>query len=521
MALEIPETAAEIENRAQTDVQRELPESNPRLKNSWLLALVTSYSNRIFDFYLQLLEAIKQNFPDSATELFLERWAAIFGKQRQAATQATGNCVATGILSSIIPFLTILTADSKTYTTTSSGTIALQSLIVDEIVRSGQTATATTLNPHNLANNVKATIAGADQIEYNLIDTEIIVTGLNTFEYQVAGTPATPATTGTELLVDFLSATIPIQSDGFGLDQNLETGALLKLQSPLAGIDETLGVDFGDIGGGTDQEIDADLRDRMLSRIQNPVAHFNEADIIDKAKEVPGVTRVFVQSAGTIIGTADITSISNAAGDNVATAILTVPQDLNSGQLVTITGASPPGYNVIDEPILIQNNVTFHYIVAGPLGASSGTIKSSFIIPIGTLIVYFMRDNDIDPIPSGSEVAIVKNKILEILPANTDGDSDLGVFAPTAVPTNYTFDSLSPNTQTMKNAIIANLDLFYQEGTFVGVNIDEDAYRCAIFNTIDTETGDAVLSFSLTNPTGDIIICVGEIGTRGNVVFNT
>ena len=36
MSIEIPESAAEVENRAKTDVQRELVESNPFLKNSWL-----------------------------------------------------------------------------------------------------------------------------------------------------------------------------------------------------------------------------------------------------------------------------------------------------------------------------------------------------------------------------------------------------------------------------------------------------------------------------------------------------
>lgn len=522
MALEIPKTALDVENRAQTDVQRELPESNPRLKNSWLLALVTSFSNRIFDFYLQLLEAIKQNFPDTATGSFLEQWSAIFGKQRQAATQAAGNCIATGSISGgTIPLSIALNISGVSYITTSSVRISSKSISVvsqNGLVRSGTTVTVTTLNDHNLANNVKVAITGADQAEYNITDVEITITNFDTFEYQVSGTPDTPAT-GT-ILIAFISASVPILSDDFGLNQNLDAGVLLRLQSPLIAVDDTLGVDFGTIGGGTDQESDVGLRDRLLERIQKPVAHFNESDIIDKAKEVAGVTRVFVESAGTIIGTSEITSISNPGSDNVATAILAVPQDLNSGQLVTISGASPSFYNVIDTPILIQNNTTFHYIISGPLSASSGTIVSSFIIPLGTLQVYFMRDNDPDPVPSGSEVIAVRDKILEILPANTDENSDLGVFAPAAVATDYIFDAITPNTQTMKNAIVANLDQFYTENTFVGIDIDEDAYRCAIFNTIDTETGEIIRTFSLSEPIGDISVGVGQIGTLGNVNFN-
>jgi len=178
-------------------------------------------------------------------------------------------------------------------------------------------------------------------------------------------------------------------------------------------------------------------------------------------------------------------------------------------------------YNVIDEPILVESTTVFHYIVAGtPSTPATGTITSTVIISLGTLRVFFMRDNDDNPIPSGSEVTTVKNKILEITPANTDGDADLSVLAPVAVATDYTFTSLSPNTPTMQVAIIANLDVFYAENTFVGITIDEDAYRSAIFNTVDTETGDVVLSFDLSAPSGDVVISSGQIGTRGNVVFS-
>jgi len=516
MPLEIPNTAREVENRSLTDVQRTLQGSNPQLKNSWLLALVSSNSNRNFDFYAQLLEAIKQNFPDTATGEFLERHAAIFGKQRLAATQATGNCVATGTASSIIPLATALTISGNTYTTTSSATITAQAISVLSIERSGQTATVTTVSDHNLANNVLVTMSGAGEAEYNVTDVAIIVTGLNTFEYQVVGSPATPAT-GT-ILASFDSASIPIQSDDFGSDQNIDVGAQLKLQSPLSGVDDTLLVDFGDVGGGTDQEIDESLRARMLDRIQSPVAHFNEADIIDQAKEVPGVTRVFVEGAGTDIGTVGVTSITRSG--TIATVTLSGAQDLSTGQRVTITGANETEYNVTKVPILFQSSTVFHYtVLGGPATPATGTILSSVSIAAGTVRVYFMRDGDDDPIPSASEVQTVKDKIIEITPATTDVDADLEVLAPTPVETDYTFTALSPDTPTMRSSIIANLQQFYAENTVVSVGIDQDAYRSAIFNTVDTETGDIVQSFELSEPIGDIAIVSGQIGTLGTVVF--
>lgn len=517
MSLEIPESAAEVENRAKTDVQRELPESNPFLKNSWLFALITSFANRIFDFYLQLLAAIKENFPDTATGTFLERWSAIWGNQRLAATQATGSVVATGTATAIVPSGTVMTHSTGNYTSTSSATISDQLISVSGIVRSGNTATVTTTSDHGLANNVVVSISGAVEPEYNVTNILITVTGLNTFEYIVLGSPSTPAT-GT-ILAGFTSASVPVQSVDFGVDANLDAGEELTLQSPIVNVDDTLTTDFGAVGGGTDQETDASLRLRLLDRIQDPVAHFNASDIKDKAKEVAGVTRVFVQEAGFTIGTAAITSITRLG--NVATVTLTAVADFQSGQTVTITGADQTDYNVIDAPILVESTTIFHYIVANtPLSPATGTILSTVTVAIGQVRIFFMRDNDINPIPSGSEVATVKAKIEEILPANTDEDNDLFVLAPVAVTTDFTFSALAPNTSTMQTAIINNLKAFYADNTSVGVKIEEDAYRAAIFNTVDTETGDVVISFDLSTPTADIVIASDEIGVLGNVVFS-
>ena len=515
MPIEIPETAAEVENRAQTDVQRELPESNPFLKNSWLLALVTSFANRVFDFYLQLKAAISENFPDTATDTFLERWAAIWGKQRIAATQATGSIVATGTATTSVVVGTVFTGSEGNYTSTSSATISAQQISVSGIVRSGQTATATTVSAHGLANNVLVTISGAVETAYNIIAV-ITVTGLDTFEYQVAGTPTTPAT-GT-ILADFTSASVPVSSDDFGLSTNLAAGTELTLQSPIVGVDDTLAVDFGAIGGGTDQETNSSLRDRMLSRIQDPVAHFNAADIIDQAKEVAGVTRVFVQEAGTVIGTAAITSITRTG--NIATVTLTAVADFQSGQTVTIAGADQSDYN-ITAVILVESPTVFHYIVANtPVTPATGTITSTLTVSIGQVRIFFMRDNDDNPIPTGSEVATVRAKIEEILPAATDDVNDLIVLAPTAVSTDFTFTALTPNTSTMQSAINANLRQFFDENTSVGTDIDQDAYRSAIFNTVDTDTGAIVETFTLSTPTTDITIASDEIGTLGNVVYS-
>lgn len=434
MSLDLPTSAQQVVSRSKADVQRELAQSNPFLKNSWLGAIVTAAANRIYDFYLQLKAALKQSFPDTATDDYLERWGAIWGKSRLAASQAVGNVAATGA-GGTIPINTVLTISGKTYKTTQAKVIAATPSLIFSITRVGQVATATTVNNHNLANNCKVTILGAVQAEYNVANSEIIVTGLKTFTFTVAGSPATPATGVINASCEF--ASIPVISDDFGADTNQSAGAQLRLQSPLVNVDNIMTVDFGTIGGGSDEESDEDFRARILDRIQNPVAQFNVASIVDKAKEVPGVTRVFVQ---------EVTP--------------------NPGQVT----------------------------------------------------IYFMRDDDSYPIPDFAEITAVKNKVLEIKPANTS-DSDVIVAGPSEVIQNFLFGSLNPNTATMKAAIEENLKQFFREQTIVGQPVTEDAYRAAIQNTIDTATGDSVTSFSLLTPPGDISVFTNQIVILGVVTW--
>lgn len=436
MSIDIPESASEIDSRAKTDVQRELTGSNPFLKNSWLGAIITAFSNRIFDFYLQLNVLLRELFWNTSTTEFLEIQASWFNVNRLAATQSSGNIVMTGTATTIVPSGTEWkTSAGVTFLTIIAATLSAQSISVSGITRSGQTATATTASPHGLASNVLVNISGADQSEYNGTGIKITVISDTQFTYQITGTPTTPAT-GT-MLAGFTSANVAVQSSDFGDSTNLVLDSQLSITSPIAGLDNDANVDFNAVGGGTNQEDDSSLRSRFLDRVQNPVAHFNVSEITSKAKEINGVTRVFINE---------------------------------------ITPA------------------------------------------IGQVTIYFMRDDDDNPIPSGQEVADTKTKILEIKPANTS-DVDVIVLAPVAVSSDFTFSALSPNTSTMQAAINASLAQFFSESTDVGVDVDEDSYRAAIFNTVDLETGDVIVSFGLSAPSGDIAIASGEIGTLGNIVY--
>jgi len=433
MPIDIPESATEVLNRSKADIQRELQSSNPSGKNHWLTAIVVAFSMRIYDFYLQLNEAIKQNFADTATGDFLLRLAAIWGITQNVATKASGNVVATGTATTSIPINTVLSAASiGTFTTTSAATISAATVNVDSLTRSGTTVTLTTASDHGLATGVSGTIASAANSEYN-ITAELTVIDTDQVQYEIVGSPADePATSAT---LSFTTASVPVESDEFGVDFNLDAGTQLTLQSPITNVDDTLTVDFNGVTGGADTESNASIRSRYLDRIQNPVANFNVAAVEQQAKLISGVTRVFVNE---------------------------------------ITPA------------------------------------------IGQVTIYFMRDNDANPIPNAGQVNTVKNKILEIKPV-TNSNDDIIVAAPTAVVIDFNFSDLDPDTSTMRTAIAASLAQFFSESAVEGQNLDEDSYRSAIFNTVDTVTGDIVNTFTLSTPTGDQTVNAGEIATLGNI----
>ena len=443
MALTTPTSADEVIDRAINDVFLQLQEfgAKPSLKNSWLNALIVGYANRVFDFYFALDQAALECLPDTATPEAvggkLERIAAIWGITRIPGAQAKGSIIATGVVASEIPNTAIyVVGDGGQYTVDTAITITTKSLSVASIVRSATTATLTTTVPHRLATNVKINVTGAVETEYNVTSAAITILDEDTITYQVAGSPSSPAT-GT-ILLGFDTAIVDVTSVNFddAADQVADAG--FTLESPLVGVDDVARADTDSVVGGADQETTDALRTRLLDRIQNPVAHFNVADITAKAKTVAGVTRVFVQE---------------------------------------ITPS------------------------------------------VGQVTVYFMRDNDdVSTIPDGAEVAAVKAVLDTIRPANTDPD-DLIVLAPTALPTDFTFTSTTPSTATMKAAVEASLVEFFAEKTSVGVDVTSDEYRAAIFNTVDTVTGDILTGFILSTPVGLIGVSSGQIATLGAVVI--
>lgn len=96
--------------------------------------------------------------------------------------------------------------------------------------------------------------------------------------------------------------TLPVQAELAGLEGNTAAATTLSLSTPLAGITAAV-VAAGGIVDGLDQETDQELRDRFRAFVSARPQGGSAADYDAWAREVAGVTRVFVLENGLGLGT--------------------------------------------------------------------------------------------------------------------------------------------------------------------------------------------------------------------------
>lgn len=150
---------------------------------------------------------------------------------------------------------------------------------------------------------------------------------------------------------------------------------------------------------------------------------------------------------------------------------------------------------------------------------SGGSGSATDPVP-GQCSVFILRDNDPSIIPSQTILDATKDAIIEdgAMPAHMS-EVDLFVEAPTLVETDFDFTALSPDTPTMRSAVAAQLAAFFEDTVDFEVDVAEASYLGAIQATQDLQTGDFIVSFTLSTPSGDISVTDGEIATLGTVSF--
>lgn len=433
MAINFPSYKTVV-NRIRSDVRAKLPGSDPTIFGTFLRALSDSIASRIFDLVQLIEQAVDLAFIQTSTGVYLDRLGAYKELTLNPATVSIGQILMTGTVGSTIPVDTsIRSSDGNLYEIDAGLTLNALTIVVSTLVQTGGVATATAVG-HSLATGSSPTISGAAQSEYNGTFS-ITVIDEDTFSYSVDSGATSPATGAISAAID--GGLAQITSNDTGAAQNLDSGAVLSLVSPISGVDATAYVRFDGITGGVDVEPVEGFRARILDAFANPVSNFNPAAITRLAKAVSGVGRVFVKR------------ITPSVGD---------------------------------------------------------------------VTVYFLTTDPVNPIPSTTLANTVKDAILVELPVTSDPEN-VYVTPPTGVTVPFTFSAISPDTTTMRAAITANLQAFFEDRVEFEQDITEDQYRLAIQNTQDPDTGNNLATFTLSTPTTDITISTGEIGLIGAVTF--
>lgn len=432
------------------EFRKQLPDVDPTVFGTWARAFADGNAVLAMSISFLVRDLEQQLFPQTATGEFLDVWGSYENLTRNPETPATGDITITGTPGTLIPALTAFTGSNGiAYQSTAVSTITSINQSIDSLTRSGATVTATLLVEHDLANGVDVVISGANEPEYNGTFT-ISVTSNLTFQYVIVGTPATPATGSPEYDIDLASCTVESVSNG--LDTNLESGAQLAFDTPIAGADSPGLVQFYGLTGGASEETDDEFRARIILSRSTIEGVFTPDQIKLAALSITGNTRAFVKKP-------TLTVCGGGAG----------------------TAANP--------------------------------------VP-GQCSVFVLRDNDVSIIPSPAILTATKQAIIDdgALPAHTS-EIDLFVVAPTLVTTNFDFTALSPDTPTMRTAVAAQLQAFFEDTVDFEENVTEASYLGAIQATQDLQTGQFIVSFSLSTPTGNITVANGEIAVLGNVTF--
>ncbi|MDX2308090.1 MAG: baseplate J/gp47 family protein [Hyphomicrobium sp.] len=301
MGLQIPDRAAVVATLA-TYVRAFVPGLDPSTsRRSYIGGKVKSLGSALHDWYVALKKyADHEPHPQTATEDFFAAgwWIAITKLPRNAAAGARGRAVFTGTNGTLIPDGLALNANGQAYTVDAASAVVTQSLVIQSLTRSGTTAIAETSEPHYLATGMTVAISGATQSAYN-VTAPITVTADNEFTYTVAGSPTTPAT-GSPILSGTWG-TADISADVLGPAGNIDGGGSLSIPVPPPGLDATVRVTFGGIAGGTNEEDLEEWRERVLKALGTDFGAFTADEIEIVARQVAGVTRVWVVKA-TLLG---------------------------------------------------------------------------------------------------------------------------------------------------------------------------------------------------------------------------
>lgn len=199
--------------------------------------------------------------------------------------------------------------------------------------------------------------------------------------------------TNTDVSISAGIANVAVTAMSSGANTNQLSNTILSLTTPIVGVNSSATVDSNGLSQGADTEDDAKLRARLLARIQMPPHGGAKHDYEAWALEVPGVTRAWVYSNESGIGTVTVrfvrdndVSIIPDAGE-----ISAVQDHIDSVRQVGMKGC------YVVAPIASPLNFTI--AVTPNTSAVQAAVQSELIdlikresVPAGTILLSHIRE---------------------------------------------------------------------------------------------------------------------------------
>jgi len=363
MPITYPKNRQEIVDRVNTDIQNELPEADPFIRNTAISAISISYSGAVYDLNVNQENLQAELFPNTATGEYAQVWGTMKDVIRNAAKPAQGSISITGNAGITIPMAQVEVSSSNgyKYLATSDAVITQGVRNITSIIRDGSTATVTTTTPHQLATTDTVIIAGANQSEYNITTTIIVIDDTH-FSYLVSGTPISPAT-GT-ITATAINAYVDVICESNGANTNLSGGASLYFSTIIAGVNSVVHAGADGLVSGVDAEGDIAYRNRYVYAYRNPFSLFNDSSIISFLLQLGYVSRVWVDDITPSVGQVTIYFTTYGEDGFIAIPSPALVDKVKAALVDPTTGIKPANTADIDVIVSAPDPVLVDFVFA-------------------------------------------------------------------------------------------------------------------------------------------------------------
>lgn len=422
--------------------------------------------------------------------------------------KATGYTNITGNIGGIIPSGTTLVNKKTKYNfkTLTDGVINLDSNsgIISSVGENH--FIITTDNDHNLSSGLKINLNFPNKTELNSEET-IVAIGEKTLRID----KKINAENINQSVVVFLNRFFAqIESVENGSANNETDGSVLTLIESIPNVnDNTLVYIFG-VTGGRDAQV-------VKNNTVDNAGYFDSKDISSVVKKISGVTRVFVLSPDNYLTQYNPNSIRFL--ENVAI-IEKTNHGSESNSRVIVKGSLYPQFNGEFDILKIDENKFLYWMSNIPQNAPvASTVEiQAQLIPCGSVKIFFVKDNQIDILPSLSEINDAREAVYADAPINMSKQNII-VKAPILKQVNIKASFTSPNTEAMKLSINDALKNFF---TSESVTLGSTVYKNDIISTMNnarTSEGLSPQGLQLILPLENITSSEEELIVLGEVEY--